>query len=132
MNRVFLWVLVSLIIVSSINSAIINVPTDQPTIQAGIDKAIDGDSVLVADGVYKGDGNRDINFNGKAIVVISANGPALTIIDCEGTYAEPHRGFHFNNNEDTNSVVSGFTIVNGFISEIYIGGQVFYVIRLHP
>jgi len=33
-------------------SQIINIPTDQPTIQAGINTAVDGDTILVAEGTY--------------------------------------------------------------------------------
>ena len=105
--------LISTINVST-NAETIQVPSEQPTIQAGIDAAVDGDTVLVADGVYMGDGNRDIDFEGKAIVVISANGPVFTIINSEGSALDNHRGFYFHNNEDTNSVVSGFTITNGY------------------
>jgi len=94
-------------------SAVINVPSEQPTIQAGIDASVSGDTVLVADGIYTGDGNRDIYYNGKAILVISENGPDSTVIDCQGNEEDKHRGFNFVNNEDATSILNGFTILNG-------------------
>lgn len=93
--------------------AVIHVPLEYATIQAGIDAAVDGDTVLVADGTYTGSGNRDIDFEGRAIVVMSENGPKATVIDCEGSEQEPHRGFYFHSGEGSSSVVRGFTITNG-------------------
>jgi len=103
----------------------LRVPADYPTIQAAIDAAVDGDIVLVADGTYTGEGNRDIDFLGKAITVrsIDPNAPnivAATVIDCEGH----GRGFYFHNGEDANSVVDGFTVVNGYGRD---GGAVYFV-----
>jgi hypothetical protein len=85
------------------------------TIQKGIDTAQDGDTVIVADGIYTGAGNRDIDFKGKAITVKSENGPRNCIIDCQGSYTDCHRGFYFHNHEDANSIVQGFTVINGLI-----------------
>ncbi len=93
---------------------IIHVPSEQPTIQAGIDAASNGDTVLVADGIYTGYGNRDLDFHGKAIVVKSVNGADVTIIDCEGSSTKRHRGFYFHSNETSSSVLEGFTITNGY------------------
>ena len=103
-------------------------PADFDTIQAAIDDSNDGDTIEVQPGTYTGDGNRDINYNGKAITVrsIDPNDPnivAATIIDCNGTEGEPHRGFYFHNNEEANSVLAGLTIKNGYAPEkiIYWG-----------
>ncbi len=85
-------------------------------IQDGIDAAIPGDTVLVADGTYRGNGNRDLDFLGKTITVQSQNGPALTVVDCEGNASDPHRGFVFQSGEEPLAVLSGFTIMNGYIT----------------
>lgn len=92
---------------------------DYPTIQAAIDAASTWDIIEVQPGTYIGDGNRDIDFKGKAITVrsMNPNNPdivAATIIDCEGTESTPHRGFHFYHDEDANSILAGLTITNGY------------------
>ncbi len=86
-------------------------------IQEGIDAATGGDTVLVKDGTYTGDGNRDLDFGGRAITVRSENGPDKTIIDCQGTAHEQHRGLVFHSGETAASVVDGLTICRGWESE---------------
>ena len=88
-------------------------------IQIAVDAAYHGDEIIVADGIYTGTGNRDIDFGGKGITIRSrdpnnTNIVAATIIDCNGTEAEPHRGFYLHSGEDTNSVIAGLTITNGY------------------
>lgn len=78
------------------------------TIQEAIDAAVNGDRVIVADGTYKGDKNKDLDYKGKAITVMSESGPQNCIIDCE----KSGRAFTFYHNETETSVVSGFTIIN--------------------
>jgi parallel beta-helix repeat protein/predicted outer membrane repeat protein len=96
------------------------VPTQYQTIQAAIDDAVERDVVLIADGIYTGPGNRDLDFLGKVITVQSQNGPENCIIDCEGTELEPHRGFYFYNHENVNSIIDGLTIMNGYAPQAQI------------
>ena len=63
----------------------IKVPQDYPKIQTAINFAEDGDVIVVSDGVWKGAGNKNIDFLGLAITVRSKNGPENCIIDCEGS-----------------------------------------------
>ncbi len=90
------------------------VPGNYPTIQSAINAASNGDTVLVSPGTYV----ENINFLGKNITVTSSNGPAATIIDGNhnGTVAT------FNHSETAASVLSGFTIRNGFQSGGFGGG----------
>lgn len=88
---------------------------DFPTIQAAIDAAVSGDIIELLDGQFGGPGNRDIDFLGKAVAVRSQSGdPEACIINCGGSEAEPHRGFHFHSLEQTDSVIEGVTIKNGW------------------
>ncbi|MHC4477304.1 MAG: S8 family serine peptidase, partial [Planctomycetota bacterium] len=95
----------------------IYVPDEYSTIQRAIDVSWDGGTVWVADGNHTGQGNRDIDFGGKAITVRSENGPNNCIIDCNGSESENHRGFYFYNSEDPCLVLEGFTITNGWARE---------------
>jgi uncharacterized membrane protein len=90
------------------------VPGNYPTIQAAINAASNGDTVLVSPGTYV----ENINVNGKAITVTSSNGPLTTIIDGN------HNGtvVTFNHSETAASVLSGFTIRNGFQNGGFGGG----------
>jgi predicted outer membrane repeat protein len=125
--QIFLFVLISSLFCPFTSGKIIYVnnnvgQADFQTIQAAIDDANDGDTVLVAPGTYTGDGNRDIDFKGKAITVKSKDGYDTCIINCKGSEEEPHRGFFFHNGEDANSILQGFTIINGYEDE---GGGIF-------
>jgi hypothetical protein len=97
---------------------------DYPTIQAAIDDANDGDTIILQPGTYTGDGNRDIDFLGKAITVRSINPDdpcvvSATIIDCE----DSAQGFIFDSNEGPDSVLSGLKISNYNVYGVICSGS---------
>jgi hypothetical protein len=100
------------------------VPGQHPTIQEAIEKAWDGSVVWVADGTYTGEGNRDIDFKGRAITVRSENGPKKCIVDCQGKPEEPHYGFYFHSGETESSILAGLTIINACTGNFTHGGGI--------
>ena len=116
---------------SNLDADILLVPEQFSTIQSAIDAAVDGDIVDIGIGVYTGDGNRDIRFQGKAITVRGRYGPNLTIVDAEGTPEKPYRAFIFDSGETLDSVVLGLSICGGAtlpgaILDQFNGGGLFF------
>jgi hypothetical protein len=97
--------------------ATIKVPADQPTVQGAIDAARDGDTVLVAPGLYK----ENLDFKGKAITVTSSGGAEATVID--GNRSGPV--VSFSSGEWLSSVLSGLTLRNGKPAGGWYGGGVY-------
>ncbi len=109
-RSIILFIIIS--IPSLAFSATIQVPGDYPTIQQGIDAAVNGDTVLVAPGTYV----ENIDFLGKAITVKSSGGAGLTVIDGNNANSV----VFLSSGENTDSVLEGFSIVNG--QAVYGGG----------
>jgi hypothetical protein len=111
------------------------VPSQYATIQAGIDAAVNGDTVLVSDNTYF----ENIRFKGKKIVVASAylttgdtSHISLTVINgSKPTNPDSGSVVYFINGEDTTSVLCGFTITGGSGTNWYLdrwyreGGGIF-------
>lgn len=115
--------LINVPVALKIAKRVILVPGDHSTIQEGIDAAVDGSVILVSDGTYTGSGNRDIDYRGLGVTVMSENGSGVTFIDCESQ----GRGFNFHSGEGYDSILDGFTIMNGYSSGcgggIYCGDE---------
>ncbi len=93
-------------VAGSASADVIQVPLEAPTIQAGVDLAAEGDTVLVAPGIYQGAGNTNIDFGGVNLVLTSSGGSAATTIVCTGT----DTCFFLHSGEDTTALIDGFTV----------------------
>ena len=95
----------------------ISVPADQPSIQAGIDAATHGDTVLVAPGWYV----ENIRLKGKRILLTSHYVLAKDTAFISATVIDGSSPSHFDtasvimaiNGEDARTIIEGFTITNG-------------------
>ncbi len=92
----------------------LEVPQIYGTIQEAITAAVDADTIVLAPGTYTGFGNKDLDFQGKKIVVRGA-GPTSTFIDCAGSAGSPSRGLRFDDAAENSSVlIEGLAIKNGY------------------
>lgn len=104
-------------IIAAGQSRTIRIPKDHSSIQKGIAKAVDGDTILVAPGTY----HENINFLGKRIVLASRfilKGDTTIIPETILDGSKPDNKdsasvVKFISGEDSSSVIVGFTIQNG-------------------
>jgi hypothetical protein len=87
-------------------------------IQQGIDAASDGDTVSVFASmspyaVFRGPGNRGLDFGGKNLMLWALMGPHLISIDCEGA----DRAILLSSGTDSTSHIIGFTFQNGYATD---------------
>ena len=91
---------------------VINIPSDHPTIQGGINISADGDTILVQPGIYY----ENLKFNGKNIklfsLFVTTNDTSFisqTVLDGGQTDTV----VKFIDGEDSTAVLQGFTLRNG-------------------
>lgn len=78
------------------------------TIQAAINASVSGDTIKLADGTFKGAGNRNMTFGGRDLTVESMTGnPAACVIDC----TDNGRAFVI---QGETIAINGLTITNGY------------------
>ncbi|MCK5052201.1 MAG: right-handed parallel beta-helix repeat-containing protein [Candidatus Cloacimonetes bacterium] len=107
-----LIIVLCLFFVLHLSATIINIPADQPTIQAGINIAVEADTVLVQSGTYV----ENIDFNGKLITVGSLFLTTQDTTFISSTIIDGNQDdfvVKFHNGEDSSAVLYGFTIING-------------------
>ncbi len=109
-------------------AAVVRVPQDYATIQAAVDNAAAGDTVVIAPGTYSGAGNIGIEIR-KAVTVrgVAPGDPcnvAATIIDCGGL----GRAFSFRGEESSQAVLAGLMITGGRARN----GSGIYIMRSSP
>jgi hypothetical protein len=84
-------------------ATVIQVPSEQPTIQTALDVALSGDTIEVLEGCYCG----NIHFNGVDVVVRTV-GTVIVVVPC-GYY-----GFRFQSGESPACVLDGFVITQSY------------------
>ena len=110
-----------------LSAAVLNVPSEFPTIQVAIAVADSGDEVVVAPGTYV----EKLDMLGRDITLRSSGGPAVTILDVSTLLPpdeDPGAVITCRSGEGPDTIIEGFTITGGTGDTslfLEIGGGVF-------
>jgi polyhydroxybutyrate depolymerase len=116
MRTIHTFVLLSGLLLSTLNGGIKRVPQDFAKIQLAINDAIDGDTVLISEGTYMENVliSKKIMFGSLYIIDKDTSHISKTIIDGSlPTHADSGSVITISGGADTNTVVSGLTITKG-------------------
>jgi predicted outer membrane repeat protein len=91
-------------------SATIRVPSDEPTIQAGVTAAVEGDTVLVEPGIYY----ESVSMLGKGITLRSEDGAMSTVIRATGS----QRAVLCGGGENADTRIEGFTLRDASVAGV--------------
>lgn len=117
MRTLLLFIFTAIIGIGGASAAIINVPADAPTIQAGLNSASAGDVVMVAPNTYF---EHDILMK-SGVELRSLAGGNVTVIDAQNLGK-----VFFVLNCAVGTVIDGFTLTNGRSIEPYPKGGAIY------
>jgi hypothetical protein len=93
------------------------------TIWEAVLPAVSGDRIHVADGLYTGSGNKNLDFDTRRLEVSSVNGPGNCIVDLQNS----GRILRAVNTSAAGSRIAGLTIRNG---NAFYGGAVYTTVTL--
>ncbi len=118
-TRFFIIAILLLGLTQGASASILHVSADgsgpYETISDALAAAAAGDSIVLAEGVYTGPGNRDLDLLGLAVTITSASGdPTTTVLDCQGSPGASRRAFRFHSGESSATVVAGLTVRGGY------------------
>ena len=112
-------IIMTLSVNSTIQAAVLRVPSQYATLKSAMNATADGDTILVADGTYKGPDNRGLLVQNLDLSIQSENGPEGCIIDCESK----SNAFNFFKTFNVLLNLNGFTIRNG--NDSFRGGGLY-------
>ncbi|AQT68805.1 nitrous oxide reductase family maturation protein NosD [Anaerohalosphaera lusitana] len=101
---------------SQIDPITIRVPEMVEYLQPAINAALDGETIIVADGIYEGKNNIILSIE-KPITLKSANGPDNCIIDCRNSVHTSY-GIGISGSAADQAVIEGFQVRNANSSGI--------------
>ncbi|MCP4634302.1 MAG: T9SS type A sorting domain-containing protein [candidate division Zixibacteria bacterium] len=121
-RRILICAGLTILVLSTANARIIDIPDEYNTIQEGIDASNDGDTVLVQPGEYP----ELINFNGNNILLCSMFIPTGDSTFIDSTIIQGGEWYYglvtFENHEDSNAIICGFTLTQNYAE---FGGGIF-------